>query len=237
MWACRALEPRHTSHLRVIVSGGAAACPNCGKCIHLWVNYITYVSSSTSSVHLLPVFFPPTRQHSSVTSRTSHVSFRAPLRSYSSFVSRFSFSRLHFPYISTRPPPNEATPILVYLFRHPEKKQVSNNVRADGTWSLCPRRVSPPPCMSMSTVVTKTIDSAYVLGLSRCLTLQTQAPCLARFERGASPRISMEFSSVCFFARCVTVSCCEIFVHACSTHDGISSHDFDFFVYFDIMFM
>ena len=31
MWACRALEPRHTSHFRVIVSGSAAACPNCGK--------------------------------------------------------------------------------------------------------------------------------------------------------------------------------------------------------------
>ena len=70
---------------------------------------IADVSSSTSSVHLLPVFLLPTRQHSSVTSRASHVSFRGPLRSYSSFASRFSFSRLNYPYISTRPPPNEAT--------------------------------------------------------------------------------------------------------------------------------
>ena len=171
------------------------------------------------------------------------MSFRGPFRSYYSFpflpspivVSRFSASRLHFPHISTRPPPNEATPVLDQFCR-PEKKQVSNNVRADGTWSLCPRRVSPPSCMSMSTVVTKTIDSVFDLGLSRCVTLQTPMLCVARFERRSSSPISMHFSSVCFTCSL----CCSfvvIFFFAYSAHDSIWSHDFDVHVCFDMLFM
>ena len=46
------------------------------------------------------VFLHPTRQHSSVTSRTSHVSFRAALRSYSSFPSLPSPSRISLLFLS-----------------------------------------------------------------------------------------------------------------------------------------
>ena len=227
-----------------IVSGGAAACPNCGKCIHLRVNYITYVSSSTSSVHLLLGLFTS----NSATFIRHFPHFACVFPRCASFLLFFSIPSLSQSYLASlslvynfltfrrdllRMKPHR---YLIKYFDTP-KNQVSNNVRADGTWSLCPRRVSPPSCMSMSTVVTKTIDSAYVLGLSRCLTLQTQAPCLARFERGASPRISMEFSSVYFLARCVTVSCGDFFVHAYSSHDGISCNDFDFHVCFEILFI
>ena len=45
----------------------------------------------------------------------------------------------------------------------------------------------------------------------------------------------MEFSSVFFFARCVAVSCCEMFVHVFIANDGISSHDFDSHVWFNIL--
>ena len=79
----------------------------------LHVNSLVFICSYTSGLSL------PTRQLSSVTSRTSHVSFRAPLRSYSSLPYLPSVSYIAslslgctFLNFSTRPPPNEATPVL-----------------------------------------------------------------------------------------------------------------------------
>ena len=55
MWACRTLESRHTSHFRVVVSSSAAAYPNCGKCIHLWVNSLLMLPAR---LHLIIYFWP-----------------------------------------------------------------------------------------------------------------------------------------------------------------------------------
>ena len=83
------------------------------------VQLIIYVSSSTSSVHLLLGLF--TSNSATFIRHFPHFACVFP-RSASfllfpscllspSVVSRFSVSRSHFSHISTRPPPNEATPI------------------------------------------------------------------------------------------------------------------------------
>ena len=114
--ACRALESRHTSHFRVMVSGSATAYPNCGKCTHLWVNYLCFqldfICSSTSwsfypQLGIIHPSLPSLRMCLSALRIVLTLLFHPFLLPV---VSRFSFSRLHFPYVSTRPPPNEATP-------------------------------------------------------------------------------------------------------------------------------
>ena len=53
MWTCRALESRHTSHCRVVVSRRRCCLSKLRQVYTPLGQLITYVSSSTSYVHLL----------------------------------------------------------------------------------------------------------------------------------------------------------------------------------------
>ena len=184
------ISPRiRNSKYKVLSSGCCSPTLSCHRQLNLYPKFLHISHRENGSFEVLSLQFinvlvlsSPTWQLSFDTSRTSHVSSRAALWSNSSFpflpcpivVVRFSLS-LVYTFLTFRRDLLRMKQHwhLINHFDTARHKQVSNNARAGGTWSSCRRLVSPPSCINMSTVVTKTIDSAYVLGLSRCLTIQT----------------------------------------------------------------